>query len=247
MKIALVDDMTDIRNEMRQILRDFSSDNHVTFEIDEFNSGEDLLSDYTAYTYDIIFMDVYMDAMTGIETAQKLRQNDCRTIIIFLTSSEEHMRHAFSTHAFDYIEKPVEKDKIYSTLFDALRILPNPEKHITFSYENIEYRMVYSDIACLYANGHYTQVVRTDGVTFKPYCAFSNLSAPLLEDERFFIVSRGVLCNMDEIADFTSCSCTLACNVTVPVTKRNAKQLQQAWRDYEFAKIHKLTDERSIR
>ena len=171
MKIALVDDMTDIRNEMRQILRDFSSDNHVTFEIDEFNSGEDLLSDYTAYTYDIIFMDVYMDAMTGIETAQKLRQNDCRTIIIFLTSSEEHMRHAFSTHAFDYIEKPVEKDKIYSTLFDALRILPNPEKHITFSYENIEYRMVYSDIACLYADGHYTQVVRTDGVTFKPPAA----------------------------------------------------------------------------
>ena len=91
MKIALVDDMTDIRNEMRQILKDFSSDNHVTFEIDEFNSGEDLLSDYTAYTYDIIFMDVYMDSMTGIETAQKLRQNDCRTIIIFLTSSEEHI------------------------------------------------------------------------------------------------------------------------------------------------------------
>ena len=73
------------------------------------------------------------------------------------------------------------------------------------------------------------------------------LTFNLLEDERFFIVSRGVLCNMDEIADFTSCSCTLACNVTVPVTKRNAKQLQQAWRDYEFAKIHKLTDERSIR
>ena len=66
----------------------------------------------------------------------------------------------------------------------------------------------------------------------------------LIEDERFLQVSRGVLCNMDHILEMSKRDCKLSCGITVPITMRNATKLKQQWRDYEFAKIRRSSEER---
>lgn len=247
MKIAIVDDMAEIRQQLAEILMSFANCHKITFEIDSFDNGEQFLAQFQAGSYSLVFMDIYMNGMDGTATARYMRKLDSQVLLIFLTSSTGHMGNAFSTHAFDYIQKPICTEKIHISLEDALRLLPQPDHYLTFTCENIEQHIVYSHIACLYANGHYTRGILTDGAQYRPYVSFSALSAPLSDDCRFLTVSRGVLCNMDEITDITAAGCTLSSGLTVPVTKRNVRQLQQSWRDYEFERIHRQQVERSKR
>ena len=247
MRIAIVDDITSIHQELTDILTDFFREHNCSFEIDAYNSGEEFLSSFHAHVYDLIFLDIYMDGMEGTEVAWNIREKDSKVLLIFLTSSMEHMGKAFSAHAFDYISKPIRREEIYLAMSDVMRIRPQSEPYLLFTYENTEHKILFSDLACLYANGHYTRIILTDGTIFRPYTSFSTLSGHLHADPRFLMVSRGVLCNMDEITTLTANGCVLSCDMTVPVTKRNARQLAQQWHDYEFARIHEQAKERNMR
>ncbi len=247
MRIAIIDDMKSIHQELTEILNDFATGYHQIFEIDTFDSGEAFLSHFQAHTYDLIFLDIYMGGMDGTEVAWKLREKDSQVALIFLTTSMDHMGKAFSTHAFDYIAKPIHREEIELTMCDIMRTLPQPDPYLKFTCENVEHKIFYSDLACLYANGHYTQVLLTSGKIYRPYMTFISLAEPLLKDPRFLMVSRGVLCNMDEIEDLSAAGCTLAGGTTVPVTKRNVRSLAQQWNDYEFARIHRQAKERGLR
>ena len=127
MRFALVDDMAGARERVLRLLSDFCKQRGLTYTDDSFSSGEEFLDAFVPLSYDIVFMDIYMDGMTGIEVAEKLRETDSRCLLIFLTASQEHMSDAFSTHAFDYVTKPVEQASLFKCLTDALRILPEQE------------------------------------------------------------------------------------------------------------------------
>ena len=181
-------------------------------------------------------MDIFMSGMSGVETAQKIRQIDSHVILIFLTSSADFMPDAFRVHAFHYILKPYQKDAIFTCLTDAFLQLPPPETIISFSVNTIELHIPASQIVCIMADSHYTWIMDRDGQTYHPCAAFGTFSKQLLDDSHFLLVSRGVLCNMDDIESFTSDGCLLSNGKTVPVTMRNARRLEQTWRDYCFSK-----------
>ena len=109
MRFALVDDAAAERETAGRLFSSFAEEMHTEFEVDMFDSGEAFLSAFVPYTYDIVFMDIYMSGMNGIETARKMRESDSRSLLIFLTSSGEHMGQAFSVHAFDYMETTGQK------------------------------------------------------------------------------------------------------------------------------------------
>lgn len=91
-----------------------------------FGSCEELLSDFTAGKYDLIFMDVYMKntqgvhAALGIEAAAKIRTADKNVMIAFTTSSPDHTREGYQLKAFRYLEKPLVIDDVKETLELAL-------------------------------------------------------------------------------------------------------------------------------
>lgn len=67
-------------------------------------------------TYDLVFLDIYMEHTTGIQIAGKIREYDPKCQIIFITTSEGHAVHAYRLHALDYLVKPYS----YTDLKDAL-------------------------------------------------------------------------------------------------------------------------------
>lgn len=245
MRFALVDDIEEVRSRMAQLIEEFAQQHHFFYQLDSFASGEAFLEAFEAHRYDIVFLDIYMDGIGGTEVAERIRETDQYVLLIFLTSSRDHMGDAFSCHAFDYLEKPVDEEKISRCLLDALKVIPNKEQYFSFSFNNMEVRMPYSDIVCLYADNHCTKVYDISGKEYLPRIYYSTLSAQLTHDERFLQVSRGILCNMDHILELTKRDCTLAGNLTVPITLRNATQLKRKWRDYEFSKIRRNTGGRS--
>lgn len=245
MRFALVDDAAAERKLAGQLFSSFSMENHLDFEVDMFESGEAFLSAFVPYTYDIVFMDIYMDGISGIETAKKMRESDSRSLLIFLTSSGEHMGQAFSVHAFDYIEKPLGREKLFSCLLDSLALLPKPEDYLSFSVNGLDIRLFHSEIVCLSAAGHSTIVQCISGREYTVYSSFSVFTGALMEDGRFLLVSRGILVNMDYITGFHGNTCLLQNGLTVSVTQRKLRQLTQTWHNYNFTKFHKSMSERT--
>lgn len=239
MRIALVDDMENVRSGMAALIEEFAQAHCLHYEMDEFASGEEFLDHFEAHSYDLVFLDIYMDGISGMEVAEEIRKTDHAVLLIFLTTSQEHMGQAFSAHAFDYLEKPADQERISRCLQDALKLIPDKEQYFSFSIKNTEIRLAYADVVCLYADNHCTKVYDASGTEYTPRMYFSTLSSKLMHDERFLQLSRGILCNMDHILELTKRDCTLTGGLTVPITLRNANQLKQKWRDYEFVKIRR--------
>ena len=82
--------------------------------IKQYNSGRQLLQ--APETFDIIFLDIMMSEMDGMQTAELFRQNFSDKILIFVSSSRQYVFDAFAVEAFDYLVKPVDDRKLRNTL-----------------------------------------------------------------------------------------------------------------------------------
>lgn len=121
LKIAVCDDDRQMLSKMREYLKDFEK----FFQISLYSSGEDLLT--SGESYDFIFLDIDMKGISGIDTARILRQKDRKAKIIYVTAYDDFKDYAFAVHAFAYLVKPVDKEKIQSILREALAYTETPE------------------------------------------------------------------------------------------------------------------------
>ena len=112
-KIAVCDDDSQIRDLMSSYLSSYDSFIHVDF----YSSGEELLD--AEISYDILFLDIDMKGITGIDTARKLRAVDKRVKIIYITAYDDFRDYAFGVHAFGYLVKPFDKNDILNILKEA--------------------------------------------------------------------------------------------------------------------------------
>ena len=124
LKIAIVDDDAQDTDRLATFLAEWSEEHHLDFSVTVFHKSSDFLKAFETARYSLVFMDIYMGPPSGIDTALKLREKDSHTVLIFLTSSLEHMPDAFRCHAFDYLVKPFDLEQMKKTIRDALAFLP---------------------------------------------------------------------------------------------------------------------------
>lgn len=239
MHAALVDDVKKEREMIRAELEEFAREKKTELQLDEYSSGEEFMRSFIPGSFDIIFLDIYMDEMTGIDTARKIREKDDQSMIIFLTTSHEHMGDAFAIHAFDYVEKPIDEERLRASLEDAFEMFPEQMQQMTFVSGGIEVRLTLRDILAVRSAGHNVEIVSRSGRTYQTKGPFSNVAEQLQAYGNFLLISRGILVNMDEITEFTEHTCCLSNGLAEPITVRCRKKLIQAWHDYEFAKMHR--------
>lgn len=78
--------------------------------------GEDGVTLVEQHHPDVIFLDVEMPGITGIECAQRIQDIDPQIVIIFATAHDQYMKDAFSLYAFDYLVKPFDVQRALDTL-----------------------------------------------------------------------------------------------------------------------------------
>ena len=121
MHIALADDRPDARKRLSETLSDYAFRNGLHFDIHAFPSGEALLEASISTRFSVIFLDVFMDGISGIETAAKIRETDEDVCLVFLTTSNEHQAQAIHLHVYDYINKDEGAGAVYRVLDRLLR------------------------------------------------------------------------------------------------------------------------------
>lgn len=120
LRIAICDDEKSQLNLLKNILSIHLDLKGIDYKIYEFNSGENLLDSITEEDYDIIFSDIEMANIDGIETAKNIRLHNKKSIIIFVTAYPDFVFQGYEVKAFNYILKPYKPEKIGQVLDSAL-------------------------------------------------------------------------------------------------------------------------------
>ena len=87
LKIAVCDDEKYYRNRIRALLQDYLNLHNLNASTEEFSSGKEFLSERdNLVKYDIVFLDINMDEVDGIRTAQQMRSYQSETWIVLVTA-----------------------------------------------------------------------------------------------------------------------------------------------------------------
>lgn len=126
LKIAIVDDEYQQIQKINQVVSGFFTEKKISISVDLFTSGEDLLN--AAAMYDLIFLDIQMPGIDGIETGQRLRVNNKNAAMFYITSYKDYIQQSMTIHPFAFIVKPFTDEDINKNLDDYLKYQYNAKK-----------------------------------------------------------------------------------------------------------------------
>lgn len=103
MRIAICDDVLQSRTHLEQAVRSYFVNKHYTLSnLELYSDALQLLAALSQKKYfDIIFLDIEMPGINGLECAEKIREHSLDTMIIFVTNHDQYVRAAFSVEAFE--------------------------------------------------------------------------------------------------------------------------------------------------
>ncbi len=237
MEIAIVDDLSVEREEVRRLLLAYFSEHNERYEttpiISEFESGEAFLTTFQPGKYQLVILDIYMQQLSGIIVAEKLCCLDKNCNIIFFTTSTDHMLDGYDVHALGYVLKPV-------------------TEHLTALYKALNYVMEKlnldnASILCLTEFGEniifYRNIVYLESSLRNVYLHFasenimvlgkySDYARQLLSDKRFLECYRNLIVNMDYIDTPLDYDFVLTTGGKVPVSRRKKPEVMKKYTTY---------------
>ncbi len=138
LKIKILEDQPEQMNRLTEMLRRYA-EAHADFayELQTYTEGIALLTDYRCDT-DLLFMDIQLPDILGIEAAKKIRQMDERVMIIFITMLTQYAIEGYTVGAFDYVLKPVRYDEFTAKMDRARRMLAHQRSSLSLELRTKE-------------------------------------------------------------------------------------------------------------
>lgn len=233
LKIATVDDLPSVRAYLADKLALYLGSRGLKYTLFPFKSGEAFIAALDKEQFDIVFMDIYMEGMTGIEAAGKLRERDMDCRLVFLTTSKDFLQQGYAFNPCHYLLKPA-SGADFDQAMENCRIPRQVEVPFLSVVSNglalqiDTAKLLYVDIC-----GRNTTLHLTDR-TLAVAGSMIKVTEPLLADRRFLICIQGVLVNMDYIAAVEESVFVLHNSHRLQIALRNKNSIIKQYRAYQF-------------
>ena len=166
LRIAICDDETAARDALRFQLEKIIDDEteEIVYEFSSGVNAEKWLRKYPGQI-DLLFLDVEMNGMNGMETAEKIRAFDENLLIIFVTGYQDYVFDGYRVGALDYIMKPVGVQRLRE-VHDRVKHILKERMQKTFIVKNSDgvYRFQYDDIFYFYSDRRLVNLVTVRGI-----------------------------------------------------------------------------------
>ena len=228
-RIALVEDDANYRQELTEYLNRFSQECGEHFAISTFSDGAEVAEGYTA-DFDIILMDIAMAYMDGMSAAEAIRRVDDEVVIIFLTSMPQYAMKGYSVGALDYVLKPVSYYAFSQRIQRALkRMERRARRYISTPFKGGMRKLAVSQIAYVEVQDH-DLTYHIGGEALPAKGTLSEAEA-LLGSQSFFRCNKCYLVNL-EYVDRVDNNSVLIGGEQIQVSRARKRALLDALNDY---------------
>lgn len=146
---------------------------------------------------DVVFADIQMPGMNGMEMVRKLRKQDSELPVIFTSGLVEYLQEGYEVQALHYLIKPLSEEKVFDCM-DRVCSREKSQRLFTFKTEEGMARLDLREVDYCEADGHYTRFVMADGTEIRAMTSISELEREL--PERIFVkCHRCYLCNLERV------------------------------------------------
>jgi DNA-binding LytR/AlgR family response regulator len=235
MKIAVCEDVGEERQLIKEYLLRYSQENLIDIQTEEFTEGEKLLSEFSSSSFKIIFMDIYLEGISGVETAYKIREADKDCSIIFITSSADHRADGFEVGALHYLVKPVTYEAFAEAMERCRHHFASEEKYFSITSERQVLRIKFKNVLYAEVYGKAVIIHTIDGI-HKIYKPLSEM-ADLLQEGHFLQCHRCYLVNMQHISKVLKEDFQLSNGEKIPIRKNGRQKTKDVFNDYLFSSV----------
>lgn len=230
LNIAICDDEPLAIDFIAFTLQNWAKMNHYILHISTFASAEQFLFEYASNKdFDILFLDIQMGNMNGIELARKIRLNNANVQIIFITALADYISEGYEVSALHYLVKPVRKEKLFSVMDRAVLTMRKREPFLLLTMNQTLSRVPVSSVISAEAFAHYVLVTAQTG-TCELRENISVLSEQLGND--FVRPHRSYLVNLRYIHSISKTEILLDTGVVIPLSRYNYQKVNQAFINY---------------
>ncbi len=222
MKICICDDDSFIIQEIRNLLIPFQTEEN-SFEISAFSCGEDLINYYNrGIRFDILFIDIEMNNINGIETTEIIRKYSQEAIIIFVSSHPNYIFDAFRIEALHFIVKPIKENEFNEVFSRAMKKFTSANTNLILKWERERNKISINKISFVEGYRRHLTVHTAEGI-FESVGKISEIYE-ILKPHGFVRVHQGFLVNMHHIKNFKANEIELTDGSKVAVSVRKKQE-----------------------
>ncbi|MDY0294542.1 MAG: LytTR family DNA-binding domain-containing protein [Acholeplasmataceae bacterium] len=224
-RIAIVEDQQVSMDLLNRYLKKYGEEHQETFIIHEFCDGLDIVSDYID-NLDIIFLDIEMKNMNGMEAAEKIRKIDKRVVIIFVTNMSDYAIRGYSVDAMSFLLKPLPYFAFSQEMHKSLeRIKARKDKFILVPAEEGMMKVNTNEIKFVEVMKHSLTIhTLQNEITFR---GTMKEMEKLLSEHHFFRCNNSYLVNLAMVGGIQS-GYAIVANHQLKISRSKTKEFMEA-------------------
>lgn len=228
-KIAICDDDKNTLKELTNFIELYQHKHQVEFDIYDFLYGEELLKNYRM-DFDIIFLDIKMGKIDGIETAKKIRLKDSSIPIFFLTSIRKYALYGYELNITNYLIKPLSYEKFDYELSKVIYQINFSNDFIVIKNDLGYFKIYLNSIFYIESYNRSTLIHREQDKIIST----SNMkqTEELLHSALFFRCHTSYIINLKYVRDVIGNDIILSQNIRIPLSRKKRSLFLETWLEY---------------
>ena len=230
-QIAICDDDMTTTSQIEEYIRQIEIEQHIQVQYRIFFDGKSFMQSVeSGEVYDLIYLDVEMPLMKGLDVAKKLREMEISSLIIYISNYETYCESMIETEPFRFLRKPINDVNLFRKYFmSAYKKLENRNEYYTYSYKKIHHKININDIMyfesnnskiCIHTNGNqenntfYGQLDKVEKELESKLCTFIRIHQSYLVNSMYINTVQHdavILENKDEL----------------PISEKRQKEIQR--------------------
>ena len=235
LQIAICDDELFFREKIQKLLKGYLEKRELPYELHSFLSGEAFLEQCeNNIKFDIVFLDISMEEIDGIQTAKRIRTFHSDTYIVFVTAFIDYVLEGYKVNAVRYLMKDTLAPAIEECMTAILQKMQ--VAHVTFPFLEGEKKLYTDNILYVESRGHKSifHYMEEGAVTYQIYDKLDNVERKL--DGCFFLrIHKSYLVNMKHIRKISNYAAYLDTGGELPIPRLRFQTVKEAFVDYKGA------------
>ena len=229
-QLAICDNELELHNDICKELEMAAMCCNAEIQVTAFTSGVECMEYFEKRNVvDILFLDIDMPDVNGIEVARKIREWNERQLIVFLTLHADYVFDTFEVQPFRFIRKTRMHMELFLALKAAIPILEHrKERYLELKTEDGREQINVHDIVYVELLQRHMHYFLKDGREIVENKTIKKLLQELSYDDHFVLLDSGLLLNIEYEKAYTMQSVTLMSGITLSVARTRAKDVKRA-------------------